>query len=136
MIQQLLLTFFKNSVADLGPAPLFGVKKKNYGRKKRWHGKQNKTDRMMENANITLNYFILYFIVIILGSCIRNVPQCAECLDHRTCQRCQEGFLLLESYWGPLCVTSCPDGFNTVETEDNGLVCKNSKGTSNLSVTV
>ncbi|XP_020629358.1 proprotein convertase subtilisin/kexin type 5-like [Orbicella faveolata] len=62
------------------------------------------------------------------GICIKNVPQCAECLDHRTCQRCQKGFLLLESYWGALCVSSCPDGFTAIQTEENGLVCKNSNG--------
>jgi len=77
---------------------------------------------------ITLLYFTWYLIAFTLGSCIKNVPQCAECLDYRACQRCQEGYLLLESYWGPLCVSSCPDGFTTVQIEENGLVCKNSNG--------
>ena len=106
--------------------PLFWVTKEKLteGRKA---GRESKTK---------LHYFILYVIVINLGSCIRNVPQCAECLDHRTCQRCQEGFILLDSYWGPLCVTSCPDGFNKVQTEEHGLVCKSSKGMGHFSVTV
>ena len=77
---------------------------------------------------IALRYFTWYFIAFTLGICIKNVPQCAECLDHRTCQRCQKGFLLLESYWGALCVSSCPDGFTAIQTEENGLVCKNSNG--------
>lgn len=75
-----------------------------------------------------LSCIISHCIAFILGSCIKSVPQCAGCLDHRTCQRCQEGFLMIESYWGALCVASCPGGFTKIQTEENGLVCKKSKG--------
>ncbi|XP_078355687.1 major surface trophozoite antigen 11-like [Oculina patagonica] len=65
-------------------------------------------------------------------SCFKNFPHCEECLDHRTCQRCQEGFLLLDSYWGAQCVTSCPDGYTQIQTDRKGLVCKNSKGCNRI----
>lgn len=64
--------------------------------------------------------------------CSKNIPNCASCLDQRTCQRCQEGFSLLESYWGARCVDSCPDDFTEIETDGNGLLCRTTQGCSRI----
>ena len=63
-----------------------------------------------------------------MSVCIQTIPHCASCLDHRTCERCQQGFVLHESYWGGLYVNSCPEDFTEIGTNENGLVCKSSKG--------
>lgn len=64
--------------------------------------------------------------------CSVNVPNCASCLDHRTCQRCQDDKILLESYWGASCVDNCPDDFTEIRTEDNGVICRTTKGCSRI----
>lgn len=64
--------------------------------------------------------------------CFKTIPNCASCLDHRTCLRCQKGFAFLESYWGALCVVKCPEGFTEVATSGNGTMCKSRKGCSKI----
>ena len=79
---------------------------------------------MIQEIKMTKFCFCIIFFLV----CIQNIANCALCLDHTTCQRCQKSFILLESYWGSLCVASCPKDFTEIKTSSNGLVCKSSKG--------
>lgn len=64
--------------------------------------------------------------------CLNTIQHCASCLDHRTCQICQKGFALLESYWGGLCVVNCPKDFTKIDTSANGALCRSIKGCSKI----
>lgn len=81
-------------------------------------------------AKFRLCFIFCFCFCFSISGCFKTIPNCASCLDHRTCLRCQKGFAFLESYWGALCVVKCPEGFTEVATSGNGTMCKSRKGTS------